>query len=977
MAEIMRIARKEFRVFFASPAAWLFLGAFLVVTLFVFFWVETFFARNLADLQPLFQWMPVLLIFLVAALTMRSWSEERRSGTLESLLTAPVRPLHLVLGKFLAALALVALALALTLPLPITISLLGPLDWGPVIGGYVASLFLAAAYIAIGLYTSSRTDNPVVALILTAVVGGILYGVGMDALTNLFGRDIGNVLAQLGTGTHFESITRGVLDLRDLYYYLSIVAVFLTLNLHQLERLRWWGNPGSRQHRLHGWVAALVVVNVIAANFWLAPLHQVRADMTANNIYSLSDATREQLGQLREPLVIKGYFSDKTHPLLAPLVPRVKDLLKEYAVTAGERARVEFIDPTRNQEAAESAAAQYSVKPVPLQTDSRYQSSVVNAYFNVVVAYGDEHQTLNFRDLIQIKRSRGQDVQVNLKNPEYQITRAVRKTINTYQAAGNPFATLDQPVTFKGYMSPREQLPDKLKSLRSELRTVLEELKQQSDGQFDTEFADPGANDQLAQRLEREFGFGPQVASLLNPQEFWFYMVLESGDDTLQVALPESPDKEALKQAVRDGLQRLTSDYLKTIALVKPQQNARNPMARRMRGSRGHSWSRLKKKLREGARIQETDLSSGQAPSEADILLVLAPDELDEKQRFAIDQFLMRGGSVVMATSPFDVKLQRGLSASRHSSGLKKWLEHHGLNVRDSLVLDPENAELPLPDRRQVGGVSVRKVRMAPYPYFPDVRDSGLNQQHPVTSSLSQLTLNWASPIRVNSDKNDDLDVSKLVQSSSGSWTSDELQMMPDAERYPDHGFPAGDKRQSRTLAVAVEGRFESAFKGQQSPLLDKKNDNSEASSGSPPGSGGMSGEGKGQSGKNEPSSSPITGVIEHSPKSARLVLVGSNTFASDMALKLTSRGMETRYTRPLAFIQNAVGWSLGNPGLLELRGQTRLTRTLNPLSSGEQRFWEYLNYGLALAGLLLVWIWRRRVAVLDRRRYQRILGEV
>ncbi|HMA30536.1 MAG TPA: ABC transporter permease subunit, partial [Casimicrobiaceae bacterium] len=154
MAEILRIARKEFRGFFASPAAWLFLGAFLAVTLFVFFWVDTFFARNIADVRPMFQWMPILLIFLVAALTMRSWSEERRAGTLESLLTAPVRPLCLVLGKFVAALALVAVALALTLPLPVTVSFLGPLDWGPVAGGYVAALFLAAAYVAIGVYMS-------------------------------------------------------------------------------------------------------------------------------------------------------------------------------------------------------------------------------------------------------------------------------------------------------------------------------------------------------------------------------------------------------------------------------------------------------------------------------------------------------------------------------------------------------------------------------------------------------------------------------------------------------------------------------------------------------------------------------------------------------------------------------------------------------------------------------------------------------
>ena len=142
MSEILSIAKKEFKSFFSSPAAYLFLGAFVGSTLFVVFWVETFFARNIADIRPLFQWFPLLLIFLVAALTMRSWSEERRSGTLESLLTAPVHSSRLILGKFFAALTLVVLALTLTLPLPITISFIGQIDWGPVLGGYIATFFL-------------------------------------------------------------------------------------------------------------------------------------------------------------------------------------------------------------------------------------------------------------------------------------------------------------------------------------------------------------------------------------------------------------------------------------------------------------------------------------------------------------------------------------------------------------------------------------------------------------------------------------------------------------------------------------------------------------------------------------------------------------------------------------------------------------------------------------------------------------------
>ena len=125
MTAFYKVARRELAVFFATPAAFIFFGAFLAATLFIFFWVETFFSRNIADVRPMFEWAPLLLIFLSAAITMRVWSEEHRAGTLEPLLAAPVSLPALVGGKFVACLSLVAIGLALTLPLPITVSFLG------------------------------------------------------------------------------------------------------------------------------------------------------------------------------------------------------------------------------------------------------------------------------------------------------------------------------------------------------------------------------------------------------------------------------------------------------------------------------------------------------------------------------------------------------------------------------------------------------------------------------------------------------------------------------------------------------------------------------------------------------------------------------------------------------------------------------------------------------------------------------------
>ncbi|MBC7260947.1 MAG: ABC transporter permease subunit, partial [Chloroflexi bacterium] len=228
MKQALVITRKELQGYFTSPLALIFIGTFLAITLFSFFWLETFFARGIADVRPLFRWMPVLMIFLVSALTMRQWSEEQRSGTLEMLLTLPVSPVQLVVGKFLAVLALVVVSLLLTFFLPITVSLLGNLDWGPVLGGYLAAILLAAAYAAIGLFISSRTDNQIVALISTVLVCGFFYLLGSGGVAGFFGRTVSEILRAMAPGSRFESIERGVIDLRDMLYYLTLSGIFLT-----------------------------------------------------------------------------------------------------------------------------------------------------------------------------------------------------------------------------------------------------------------------------------------------------------------------------------------------------------------------------------------------------------------------------------------------------------------------------------------------------------------------------------------------------------------------------------------------------------------------------------------------------------------------------------------------------------------------------------------------------------------------------
>jgi len=951
MRTILRIARKEFSSFFSSPIAFIFLGTFLAVALFVFFWVETFFARNIADVRPLFEWMPLLLIFLVAAVTMRMWSEERRSGTLEFLLTVPVKSYQMVLGKFMACLGLVAVALLLTLPLPMTVSLLGPLEWGPVFGGYLATLFLAAAYAAIGLFISARSANQIVSLILTAVVCGFFYLLGTDALTGLFGNRAVEILKLLGSGSRFDSITRGVIDLRDIYYYLSLVGVFLTLNVYALEWLRWAGNPSNATHRRWGFVTALLAANFLAANLWLAPVAWARVDLTQRNVYSISETTRGYLAQLQEPLLIRGYFSARTHPLLAPLVPRLRDLLEEYAVAGDGRVRVEFIDPQEHPELEQEANEKYDIQPVPFQFASKYQATVVNSYFNILIQYGDQHQVLGFNDLIEVRMQSEADLEVELRNPEYDITRSVKKILYAYRGTGELFENISHRLRFRGYISDDEKLPEVLRLLRAELEAILHDWVERSGNALEIDIRDPDAEGGiLASQINNDFGFRPMAASLLDTNTFWFYMTLEDDGRVIQVPLPEQYDKAGLERGMQAALKRFSRGLLKTVALHTPVST---PAIFGMPAS-GKRFDQLRATLAEAYNLASADMMGGRITDDADLLLLVSPDKLDIKQLFAVDQFLMRGGTVIVATSPFDIDIQDRLSVRENESALITWLSHNGIVLEEQLVLDPQNASFPIPVERHVGGHVFRETRMVSYPYFSDIRSNGIVQEGGLTTGIDQVTMTWPSPISLDDHMNEDRKVARLLESSNQAWTSESMEIEPDFEMYGELGFPADSQRGAQLLAVAVEGQFESYFRNKPSPLL----------TGNEPAEG-------------EEKPPVITRVIDRSPGSARIIVFASSSFLTDTMLDLASSGMGTRYLKPVQLVENALDWSLEDRGLLAIRGRANFSRILNPLDRESQLFWEYLNYGLPLIGLLLIALIRRQANKRATSRYAAILGSI
>lgn len=229
---------KELRGFFNSAVAYVVLTLFLLIA--GWFFASGLFLVGQADMRDLFSpVIPLIFLFFIPALTMRLIAEEKKSGTIELLVTMPIRDVEIVLGKYLAAVILVASALALTFAYPLTISILGNPDSGALIGGYLGLLLMGAAYVAIGMFTSGLTQNQIIAFIIGFV---IVFGLFMlDKVLIFFPGTVASVLEYASVTYHFQNLARGVIDSRDVVYYLSLIVLFLFLAVRTLEARKWRG----------------------------------------------------------------------------------------------------------------------------------------------------------------------------------------------------------------------------------------------------------------------------------------------------------------------------------------------------------------------------------------------------------------------------------------------------------------------------------------------------------------------------------------------------------------------------------------------------------------------------------------------------------------------------------------------------------------------------------------------------------------
>jgi gliding-associated putative ABC transporter substrate-binding component GldG len=384
MHAIWTIARRELDSFFDSLIAYILLVLFLGFSGF-FTWLlgMDIFLVGQASLESFFNVAFWTLFLFIPALTMRLLAEERKTGTLELLLTKAVTDRELVLGKFLSALILVAAALAFTAPYVITIANIGNIDAGQVLCGYLGLLLMSAMYIAIGLYTSSITSNQVVAF-LAALFIGLFFHIIFGIIANQFTGWMAEIFQALSVNTHIESISRGVLDSRDLIYFISIACIGIFLAEMSLVKRN---TPSSSTTWLI--VAIAVVVNLVADQYYF------RIDLTEDRQYTLSKATRDILKGLDEPVTVKAYFSKDLPPNIVKTRKDFQDLLIEYANISDDQVIYSFVDPNE-EENYEQEAIEQGIRPVVFYSREKDQAKQQKAFLGATVHLGDKTEVIPY-----------------------------------------------------------------------------------------------------------------------------------------------------------------------------------------------------------------------------------------------------------------------------------------------------------------------------------------------------------------------------------------------------------------------------------------------------------------------------------------------------------------------------------------------------------------------------------------------------
>lgn len=385
------VVHKELLGLFVTPVAYIVTVIFLGLSEFLFF--KNVFLVGEASLIGFYTLLPWIYLFVIPALTMGTFAQERESGTYESLATQPLHSTDYVGGKYLAYVGYLLLVLALAVvPMAVSFSFFANLDGGAVVGGYLASALLISVFVAIGLWVSSLFTKQVSAFLVTVTILFALLITNTELVAGSVPVYLTLLMERIGVLSHYTNTLRGVIDVRDLWYTASVTAAFFALVLYRLVALKY-----SARHYVHTsarFAVVLVVITVLVSNVFGA-LIPGRFDLTEDQLYTLSDATKRTLVNAPDIVTLTLYVSSALPAQLKPVERNVRDMLKDYERYGSENVHVSIKDPASSPEHL-SAAQKAGIQEVQFNVMGQGELSVKNGYLGVVVSYHGEDRAIPF-----------------------------------------------------------------------------------------------------------------------------------------------------------------------------------------------------------------------------------------------------------------------------------------------------------------------------------------------------------------------------------------------------------------------------------------------------------------------------------------------------------------------------------------------------------------------------------------------------
>ena len=403
---IVLVIKKELKSYFDSPTAYVVLLIFLLLWELLFF--RSAFLVGTASITAMFGLLPWLLLFVCPAITMGSISQEKSEGTLELLLTHSLKNAEVILGKFLAALGFVTIGMLMTVPIAITFSVFGDLDWGSTIAQYLAGFSLAGLFIALGIFISSIFRNQISSLLIAIVSNFLLLIAGSEIITIGLPFSISTFFEKISASSHFYSMTRGVIDLRDVWYFLSMVMIFLSFSLLLLLRQRY----GKGKFRIHKYRIGVIVFLVIATVINLGGNRiPGRIDLTQERLYTLSSSTKQILSNLNETAIIT-VFNSELPSQFQPILRDTKNILQDYKTRGHGKIIVLYKDPTKNTETLQETLSS-GVQEMQFNIVENEEFKIKKGFFGLTFVMNGEVEVMPY-----IETTRGL---------EYQLTSYIKK----------------------------------------------------------------------------------------------------------------------------------------------------------------------------------------------------------------------------------------------------------------------------------------------------------------------------------------------------------------------------------------------------------------------------------------------------------------------------------------------------------------------------------------------------------------------